>query len=265
MDLLHLVTPPLNFLNVNMAENEGQVSLVAGVSPKLPDFWPHAVDVWLSQVESQFRVARITVSQTKYDLAVQKLDQQTALRIQDLLLAPPADSPYEALKERLSKFTKSPYQRLADFQEIPDLGDRTPTELLDTLLAGLAGVKHDCSSCPLVRHAFLSRLPASVRSSLSTYEHVDLRELAATADQVWASSYSSASATAVSAVSGLPRQPRHSSPRGRSPGRSGRSPSPARARSGEYCWFHDKFGNRARACRAPCSWAGNAPAGGRRN
>ena len=65
MDLLHLVTPPLNFLNVNMAENEGQVSLVAGVSPKLPDFWPHAVDVWLSQVESQFRVARITVSQTK--------------------------------------------------------------------------------------------------------------------------------------------------------------------------------------------------------
>ena len=60
--------------------------LVAAVSPKLPEFWPQAADVWLAQAEAQFRLAKVTVSQTKFDLAVQRLDRDTALRLQDVLL-----------------------------------------------------------------------------------------------------------------------------------------------------------------------------------
>ena len=60
-------------------------AVIATVSPKLPDFWPHAAAVWISQIEAQFHVAGITSSQTKYDLAVQRLGEATAVRLQDLL------------------------------------------------------------------------------------------------------------------------------------------------------------------------------------
>ena len=249
---------------VKMAsDDEGQVSLVAAVSPKLPDFWPHAVDVWLAQVEAQFRVAKITVSQTKYDLAVQKLDQQTAIRLQDIVISPPTENPYETLKARLSRFTKSSYQRLSEFHELPDLGDRRPTELLDTLLAALAGVVHDGSTCPLVRYAFLSRLPVTIRSNLTMFEDISLRDLGDKADLVWSSIGAASSVSAVAET----RAARRQSPRRQTPGRhgrTGRSPSSSPAR-GHLCFFHERFGARAHRCEAPCSWTGNAPAGGRRN
>ena len=75
-------------------------AVIATVSPKLPDFWPHAAAVWNSQIEAQFRVAGITRSQTMYDLAVQRLGEATTVRLQDLLITPPAD-PYQALVKRL--------------------------------------------------------------------------------------------------------------------------------------------------------------------
>ena len=247
---------------VKMEDNE-QVPLVAGVSPKLPDFWPHAVDVWIAQVEAQFRVAHISSSQTKFDLAVQKLDQQTAIRLQDLLINVPAVNPYEALKARLSRFTKSSYQRIAEFQDLPDLGDRRPSELLDEILAALAGIAHDGSTCPLVRYAFLSRLPVVVRSALTMFEDISLRELGDKADLVWSTIGVSTSVSAVSTPPPTTQRPR--STRTQTPGRrAGRSPSPPRDGS-TLCFYHRVYADRANFCRAPCSWTGNAPAGGRRN
>ena len=75
--------------------------LIAAISPKLTEFWPQAANVWLAQAEAQFRLAKVTVSQTKFDLAVQRLDRDTALHFQDVLLAPPAYDPWAALRERL--------------------------------------------------------------------------------------------------------------------------------------------------------------------
>ena len=172
---------------------------MAAVTPKLPDFWPHAVDVWIAQVEAQFRVG-ITVSQTKFDLAVQKLNEQTAVHLQDLLIAPPQTNPYEALKARLTKLTKSSYQRMVEFNELPDLGDRRPSELLDSLLAALARIAHEGSTCPLVRFAFLSRLPVTIRTALTAYEDISLRELSDKADIVRATVGATSSIPTVAAV-----------------------------------------------------------------
>ena len=250
-------------MKVEMAGDNEQVPLVAAVTPKLPDFWKDAVDVWLAQVEAQFRVSRITSSQTKFDLAVQKLDERTAVRLQDLLISPPVENPYEVLRARLSKFTKSSYQCMVEFSELPDLGDRRPSELLDSLLAALAGIAHDGSTCPLVRFAFLSRLPVAVRSALTAYEDISLRELSDKADIVWSTIGATSS---VSAVSAQPAPvPRRQAPRRQTPGRrSGRSPSPYQDGS-ELCFYHHTYGNRANRCKAPCTWSGNGLAGGRRN
>ena len=148
-----------------MSENEQKIemseTLIAAVTPKLPDFWPHAAEAWLLQVEAQFPIAKITGSQTKFDLAIQKLNEATVCRLLDLL-ANPGDHSYEALNARLEQgFTKSTFQHLAEFQALPNLGDRRPTEMLDSILSALNGIVHDTASCLLVCFAFLKRLPKS--------------------------------------------------------------------------------------------------------
>ena len=167
---------------VNMSSNE-EALIAAAV--KLPDFWPHATEAWLLQIEAQFRISKVTVAQTKFDLAVQKLNEATVCRLLDLL-ASPGDQPYEALKARLQQgFTKSTFQRLAEFEALPSLGDRRPTEMLDSILAALNGIVHDTASCPLVRFAFLKRLPKSIRATLVSCDDLELRQLALKADETW--------------------------------------------------------------------------------
>ena len=261
-----------------MAENKDTVAapLVSAVSPKLPDFWPHACDVWLAQCEAQFRVAKISASQTKFDLCIQKLDESTVLRIQDLLLHPPTDEPYEALKSRLSQgFAKSEYQKLAEFAALPALGDRRPSQLLDSILAALAGLEHKPDSCPHVRYAFLSRLPVTIRTALISCEDVTLRVLANKADVLWStvgvpaqstvnmcedpSDAATIAATAAAAAS-RPNKSRKQS------ASNSRQQQPATTPSDGWCRIHRRWGWDARSCHLPCSWpAGNAPAGGRRN
>ena len=255
-------------------------AVVATVSPKLPDFWPNAAAVWISQIDAQFRVAGITRSQTKYDLAVQRLGEATAVRLQDLLISPPEDAPYEALVKRLTAgFDKSTYERLSDFNALPALGDRRPSELLDTILASLAGVDHESCTCPHVHHAFLSRLPVQVRSALTGVSFKDMRQVAAKADEAWSTigvgssaasvltveeptaavaAPTSSSADLVAAVRDAPR----GQPRQQQPSRP-RQQQQRQART--LCWFHASFGERAVRCREPCDWSGNGQAGGRRN
>ena len=70
------------------------------VSVKLPTFWTDSPEVWLIQVEAQFEVKRITVSQTKFNHCLAALPQDVACRLLELVRAPPA-APYEALRSRL--------------------------------------------------------------------------------------------------------------------------------------------------------------------
>ena len=250
-------------------------AVIATVLPKLPDFWPHAAAVWISQIEAQFRVAGITRSQTKYDLAVQRLGEATAVRLQDLLISPP-ENPYEALVKRLTAgFAKSTFERLSDFNALPALGDRRPTELLNSILASLAGIVHDSCTCPHVQYAFLSRLPVQLRSNLTGLDFSDLRVVAEKADEAW-STIGAISAAAsvltvgepspsppldlVAAVRDAPRGP----PRQQHP-QQPQQPRQQQRQARQLCWYHNNFGNRARRCNEPCEWSGNGQAGGRRN
>ena len=247
-------------------------AVIATVSPKLPDFWPHAAAVWISQIEAQFRVAGITRSQTKYDLAVQRLGEATAVRLQDLLISPPAD-PYEALVKRLTAgFAKSTFERLSDFNALPALGDRRPSELLDTVLASLAGIDHDSCSCPHVQYAFLSRLPVQLRSNLTGLSFADMRVVAEKADEAWSTIGAiSAAASVLTVEEPSPSLPAdlvaavRDAPRGPPRQQQPQQPRQQQRQTRQLCWYHNNFGNRARRCNEPCDWSGNGQAGGRRN
>ena len=233
---------------------------------------------------------------SKFDHVGASLTPGYAAEVRDLLLRPPVDNPYTALKEQLTKRTAlSEQRRLQQLFTGEELGDRKPTQLLrqmQQLLGDRPGIDPS-----FLQELFLQRLPQSVRMVLaSTPEGTALSKLAEMADKVMevaAPSGSVASlnthppsdqtvappptppATAAdiqelrSEISRLEKLVR-SLARSRSPSRSARSsqrsptptPTPASNTSdNSLCWYHQKFGDRARDCRQPCSWSSNEQAG----
>ena len=75
--------------------------LLHSVAIKLPPFWPDNIETWLIQSESHFCLKGVTMSQTKFDHVVQSMSQQDAVKVLDLIRAPPRDDPYSHLKSCL--------------------------------------------------------------------------------------------------------------------------------------------------------------------
>ena len=217
--------------------------------------------------------------------------------MRDLLLKPPRDEPYAALKEQLIKRTTvSERRRLQQLLTGEELGDRKPTQLLrrmQQLLGDRPGVDPS-----FLWELFLQRLPHAVRIVLtSTPEGTALATLAEMADKIMEVANPSNSIAALSTVpvathtssqppAALPdiedlrseisrleklvrdlTRPRPSRMPPRSPRRpSTPSSSPIFTSSNAssdatLCWYHQKFSDRARSCRSPCSWSSKDQAG----
>ena len=87
----------LNPRKTNMAEN--------AVGLKLPVFWADHPRVWLQQAEAQFALRHITLDDTKYHYIVAALDQTTALRLIDILEAPPQANKYRLYENWKTRLT----------------------------------------------------------------------------------------------------------------------------------------------------------------
>ena len=61
--------------------------------------------MWFIQIKAQFTTRSITVSITKFNYVVSSLSPKYAAEVQDLLLNPPAEQPFEALKIVLTNCT----------------------------------------------------------------------------------------------------------------------------------------------------------------
>ena len=75
------------------------VDLLNDVAIKLPPFWPDNIKMWFVQTESEFRLKGVSASQTKFDYVVQSMCQTDAVKVLDLIRAPPAADPYGYLKD----------------------------------------------------------------------------------------------------------------------------------------------------------------------
>lgn len=253
------------------------------VNLKLPAFWPSDPEIWFAQVEAQFACRRIIAQRTRFDHVIASLSPEYAAEVRDLVLKPPADNPYDVLKQQLIGRTAASEQRR--FQQLftaEVLGDRKPTQLLRRMQQ-LLGSRSDTTDSSFLRELFLQRLPANVRMVLaSTPDTSSLDKLAEMADKVMevaAPSVSSvATPTDISAeveqlrvelsrlerlVSSLARRSRSSS---RPPSDSRlprRTPTPTPPGNNpadstpSLCWYHAKYGDRARRCKQPCSRASN--------
>lgn len=255
---------------------------VAAVAMRLPPFWPANPKVWFVQVEAQFSRRGITTSRTKYEEILCALPTEYATEIQDLLLDPPDDQPYEKLKELLlTRIADSERQKLRQLLTAEELGDRKPSHLLRKMKS-LLGAKAKVIDSSLLRELFLQRLPSNVQMILASADTTAIDKLADMADRIIEAApptIGSVSAPATGAdlrsiireeVAAALNQQGRSHPRYSSGGSRGgrnrsrrRSASRGGTRSEENhdgrCWYHQRYGDAARKCRPPCT-AGNAQA-----
>ncbi len=137
------------------------------VSMKLPQFWADGAKIWFAQAESQFVLRNITAEITKYHHLLAALQNDVAITLTDFFEHVPDENPYTALKLRLlKKYTHTDLEKAEMIRSMPDIGDRKPSDLMDSMLA-LCPTGHTMS--PLFLNEFLRRMPATVRGYLHTF------------------------------------------------------------------------------------------------
>ncbi|CAI5688922.1 unnamed protein product [Oreochromis niloticus] len=237
------------------------VAATFAVALKLPDFWLHDPPSWFVHVEAQFALRGISADDTKYHHVVASLDPLATRRAMTLLRDPPAQGKYAALKELLlRRYALSDAERAEQLLNLSGLGGGTALELMENMLSLLGP---DDGGFLFV-HLFLRQLPAAVRAVLANSPLLpakDYRSLAEEADRIL---LASRTFDVHALATDLPAAP--STPPPASPGASAplltAGIATRRHRRKSICFYHQRFGDRARRCLPPCAFTaqGNGPA-----
>nr|VZI46589.1 unnamed protein product [Spirometra erinaceieuropaei] len=149
----------------------------------LPEFWQHAPELYFIGIESSFYSANVTKELAKYHKLVEVLPANIISQVQPLLVKPPADAPYSALKAEIHRLNAvSDRQRYHQLIKEESLGNRKPSELLRRMRTLLGGMQVDEK---LVKEMFLERLPADVQTILASgSQDLTLSHLAEMADRM---------------------------------------------------------------------------------
>jgi hypothetical protein len=171
----HLAAASLNV----QAQEFRPLATVSAMAVKLPDFWLADPEMWFTQADSMFCRANIKCSLTKYDYCLQKLPCDVLLSVHELarrVRTGVVNDPYEQLEEKLTtSFQKLPWQQTFELLDMPDLGDRRLSVMMDAMLALLPD---DVETNRLFLALFLCRLPADMR------DHLAAQDLKTPADMV---------------------------------------------------------------------------------
>lgn len=262
---------------------------VQAVQLKLPPFWSADPELWIAQVEAQFRTRGITQDSTKYDYVVGSLGTETAIELRDVLLRPPEDEKYETLKQALLKRNVlSDQKRIHELLSQEDLGDRRPSQVLRRMQQ-LVGDNKSIDD-QLLRSLFIQKLPSTLQAILVTAGDINISDLGEMADKMMeVTSFGGVNSTtphqtmtaevsslrqevqelkemiqgivinSVTSRESRPRKSSRDSSRGRSPFRR-----PRDASKHPLCWYHHRFGEKSHRCEQPCAWneqQGNGEAG----
>ncbi|KAL3969265.1 dedicator of cytokinesis protein 1 [Sarotherodon galilaeus] len=237
------------------------VAATFAVALKLPDFWLHDPPSWFVHVEAQFALRGISADDMKYHHVVASLDPLATRRAMTLLRDPPAQEKYATLKELLlRRYALSDAERAEKLLNLSGLGGGTALELMENMLSLLGPDDGGF----LFAHLFLRQLPAAVRAVLANSPLLpakDYRSLAEEADRIL---LASRTFTVHALATDSPAAP--STPPPASPGASAplltAGIATRRHRGKNICFYHQRFGDRARRCLPPCSFPaqGNGPA-----
>ncbi|KAH9379788.1 hypothetical protein HPB48_017347 [Haemaphysalis longicornis] len=131
------------------------------VQLRLPTFVRKNPHIWFAQVEVVFDLHRVTSETTWYPHLLCNLPPEVTDEVADVIGAPLNDAPYQLLKQSiLDRTTVSASARLRHLLTHEELGDRRPSQLLNTMRQ-LVGASNVDSNGALLKERFLQRLPQS--------------------------------------------------------------------------------------------------------
>lgn len=246
---------------------------------KLPTFSAIEAPIWFRRAEIQFRLKKITHTTSKADHVLAALPDDLFPRIAEWLESKGDTAvKYEDLKAfLLQRFTPSPAQRTAQLLQLAKqpLGDQKPSEALLEMkaLARLPPAPNgQTRTVDLLRALWLLRLPEPIRAAIPNAEEISEDDLQLQADNLMDAH--AASARHILAVpTGPPPSPRedtvevaaaHHPPPTTRQGSKQRyhATRPHNSRdkrnfSDQLCFYHARFGPRAKKCEAGCGWPKN--------
>ena len=247
--------------------------------PKIAPFFRSDPTLWFTQVKTSFRRARITDQATMADCLITHLEGGVIAHMKDVItVSPPAADIYTRIKDRIiSGFAESAETRLRRLLKGEVSFDGKPSVLLNRLRSYNDG---GCTE-EIMKTIFMDNLPKRVIAILAGNESADLHILARLADNIMAAvptpPLSQLTSIAVSneasteslktKVDWLVREmkklkskpPKPQPIRSRNKSRSHskiRNPRNSSQNSDErkICFYHKKFGNKAKHCKGACPW-----------
>ncbi|GBN28885.1 hypothetical protein AVEN_174990-1 [Araneus ventricosus] len=107
---------------------------IARVAFRTPPLWRNNVELWFSQIESQFLISGISQEKTKSQHLIANLEEDILSYVSDLVGCRPNDNPYTQLKNRLiTQLADSESVRLRNLLSDMHLGDKKPSRLLNEM------------------------------------------------------------------------------------------------------------------------------------
>ncbi|KFD50247.1 hypothetical protein M513_08875 [Trichuris suis] len=179
------------------------------------------------------------------------------ISLRELIASPPADRPYDILKEQLIKrTTASEQRRLQLLLSADDLGDRKPSHLLRRMQQLLGSSARSVDDA-LFHGLFLQCLPSSVRMILaSSSETVNVQSLAEIADKILEATPAGCEGEVSEVRQEIAKLRTHISRLQFSTAhRKTKNAKLSSTDSSNLCWYHLKFGSKAK--KPPRSHSGN--------
>lgn len=261
-----------------VAADEYSLSPVS-ITDKLEDFWHRAPELWFTKAEAIINCRKMS-DDSKYRIILSKLNLEVTEQVADILLDPPQEKKYEALKKKIiSVYKESAERQIKKLIGEMELGDLQPSHLLRKMRDLARGKVTD----ETLKVMWKNHLPPSVRGVLAVTDEENMEKLASIADKV------AETITPIQSVASVKEKPEpldkdnlviaeinklsdrlrkiENGSRGRSRfNRSTRFQSRSRSNSRSrnvkareddpnwLCFYHFKFRNKADKCVQPCNW-----------
>lgn len=254
------------------------------IKPRIPPFWRDQPRLWFAQFETTIAASKLS-SENKFSLVVAQLEKTDVEQISDIIMSTQSGKRYEDLKQRLlSVYEESDSVQLHKLLNDMDLGDQRPTQLLRRMRV----LARDRISDATLQILWMRNLPPATRAVVAVKEDSSLESLAVMADKIHEQAREIDSICACQQekhttpvqshdtesnlhqlVEALTQEVaairmERNNTRTRPPFRHNRtfdSRAHGHRWTGSYndtnkqadmCYFHAKFGSKARKCQPPC-------------
>lgn len=178
----------------------------------------------------------ITDPTTQYFYLLTALDPVVAERMAGDVASTPRDDKYAYLKGKLMEVYGLTDDQKADrLLDLAGLGDWKPTQLCAHIQSLAVGKD------TLLRRIFLRQLPEDVRIQVATLDDTSLPALARKADVIMAAKRAPPFLNASNQLG------------------TGKKLPPRKSEKTDLCWYHAKFGPKAKTCRPPCAYVDERP------